>query len=359
MADPSGRFGLNVAEAQAPIAGKPVRAALDALEGAWRAAGGRERRLTFGPISVRLRIAGDALDAALMPAVAHALSSGAGDDPVIYAVDARAAGLGPPPRAWPLPERGRDDLAHQHFDDASGFAMLADISRGIWRYGDLRAGRLGYLVEDAATLPDWDLAAPFRHELDWIARGHGMQLSHAAAIGQGGRGILLTGPGGSGKSTTAAAAAMSGWQIAAEDFVLIDDNEAPTAYAAFDTLKLGDFGLALSDRLPPAVANPDRTGEEKARIHMGALPGAAFVPRLSICALAVARVSGAERTVIRPIGKGEAMRALAPSTIFLMKVGREATFRRLVRIVDRLPTYAVDLGRDPTEAATALKTLCP
>lgn len=337
-------------------AAAPVRAALDAMDSAWRATGGRERRLTLGPLSVRLRIAGDALDAALTPAIAHALSEGPADA-VIYAVDAAATGMPPPPRAWPLPALGRDDLAHQHFDPETGLAMLADISRGLWRYGDLAAGRLGFLVGDAAALPDWDLAAPFRHEIDWLARAQGIQLSHSAAIGRGGRGILLTGPGGSGKSTTAAAAALSGWQIAAEDFVLIEDAETPVAHAAFDTLKLGDFGLSLSARLSGAVANPGRTPDEKARIHMRALPGVDFVPRLSIGALAVARVSGAPRTTIRPIGKGEAMRALAPSTIFLLKVGREDAFRRLVRIVGRLPTYAVDLGRDPLEAAEALQAL--
>lgn len=342
------------------LAEKAVASGLDALDAAWaRASERREEGLRFGPLGLRLRIGGGRLAGALLPAVSHARGGPVPrDHPLLTAVDLAADGAALPHGRWPLPVRSRDDLAHQYHEAAADLSLLADLGRGLWRYGSGGEGRYGFAVRDGAALPDWDEGAPFRHEIDWIARRHGLQLAHTAAIGLGGFGILLTGPGGSGKSTTTAAAALSGWQVAGEDFTLLEPGAPPLAHMVYDTMKLGPFGLSLDPALESAVVNPARSGEEKARLHLSTLRPDAMAGSLRIGALVVARVSGEARSILTPIGRAEAMRALAPSTIFLLKVGREAVFRRLGALVSGLPCYRIDLGRDPLEAVRALEPLC-
>ncbi|MEO0999717.1 MAG: ATP-binding cassette domain-containing protein, partial [Pseudomonadota bacterium] len=178
-------------------------ATLDRIEARWRGAGGAVRHYRFGPLELSVRGLGDALGRALAPAIAHAeVAEAPAGGARAYAVDGRAFPELAPPPDWPWPGRAPDDQLGQYDGGAEGAAILADLYHGVWSLGQPAQGRHAYLLGRAAGPPDWDVAAPFRGPLDWAAGRVGMQLCHSAAIGLGGRGVLLTGPGGSGKSTT-------------------------------------------------------------------------------------------------------------------------------------------------------------
>ena len=61
------------------------------------------------------------------------------------------------------------------------------------------------MLEDASRLPPWERACPLRALLTWWAAPERLLMAHGAAVGSGEGALLLAGPGGSGKSTTALA----------------------------------------------------------------------------------------------------------------------------------------------------------
>ena len=55
----------------------------------------------------------------------------------------------------------------------------------------------------------------------------------------------------------------------------------------------------------------------------------------------------------------DALRALAPSTVFQHFVGGAAAFTPLARVLRRLPCYRLTLGPQPTQAVAMLASLFP
>lgn len=240
-----------------------------------------------------------------------------------------------------------------HWDPFYRIALVTDETRGIWEMYDGSTRRGLYWVRSAAELPEWEYGAPLRRLIQWHAREGGAQLLHSAAVETGGKGLLLTGPGGSGKSTTTAAFAMAGARIIGEDFVLVDQAVGPVVHPVFDTLKLTGSALRLFPELLARAANADRP-QEKMRIHLTGREGLRFGGPARIEAICALRLRHAPGTLIAPLDKAAMVRALAPSTMFLLRAGMKETFECIAPLVNALPCYSVALGTDPMEAAATI-----
>lgn len=79
----------------------------------------------------------------------------------------------------------------------------------------------------------------------------------------------------------------------------------------------------------------------------------AFVRQLRVKAILLPRTDGGAATTIIPATVGEAMRALVPTTICLIRGGEAETIRKSTAFLRRLPAYHCRLGSDPREAAAA------
>jgi len=95
-----------------------------------------------------------------------------------------------------------------------------------------------FWLPDAKKLPFWERAAPFRILLHWWSRSFGGQICHAAAVGRDGRGVLLVGRGGSGKSTTAIACVDAGMEYVGDDYVLLTRDDEPLAHSLYNSAKI-------------------------------------------------------------------------------------------------------------------------
>jgi hypothetical protein len=74
--------------------------------------------------------------------------------------------------------------------------------------------------------------------------------------------------------------------------------------------------------------------------------------------LALPRVSGATETRFRPASKAEALLALIPDSLFapIPRPGSRG-FQRLARLVEQVPSYSLELGRDLTQIADRVEEL--
>jgi hypothetical protein len=307
----------------------------------------------FGPIRLGLQVAGGRYAARLTRAIGFAAAEAAPESLRIVALDGVASGLGAPPD-WHFPVTRQSHLERLHERPDLGLTLRFDPGTQTWRVLSAHRRLAAIWTADAALLPEWEDSAPLRDVLHWHAASSGPALMlHAAAIGPGSAGVLLAGPGGSGKSTTTAAAVRAGWLTTGDDFVLIDPG-GPRAHGLYDSIKLGPESLDLVPEFRAAIGNPDRPADQKARIHLGEAWPERYARALDLKALLLPVVTGAARSRILPAGPGEGMRALVPTTVFLLRGASASVMTKSTALLRRLPSYRLELGRDPAEAVAAI-----
>lgn len=214
-----------------------------------------------------------------------------------------------------------------------------------WQFHDLQGRRGVQLMAGADGCPPWDLGAPLRSFLHWEYAARGMRLTHAATLGIAGKGVLLAGAGGAGKSGTVVAGMLAGLETVGDDYVLAElDGDRTVARPLFDTLKQDRVGferLGLRQRLPdPGALN----WQGKYQFKVQQLCPGGMAEQLEIVALLVPRISGDTHSAITPISRRDALMALAPSGIAQMPGERESGFRFFGELTRRLPCHGLSLG---------------
>ena len=320
---------------------------------------GVERRFRLGPLTLRLRSCGPALDPVVLPVLRHAEAAwpvAESGTITVYAVSHADDGFQAPPDEWPFAPDEADAVARIVWDRQAGIALVSDESRGIWHLHDMAAATGVYWVRAAADLPIWEYGSPLRHHLHWGALATGQAMLHSAVVGENGVGVMLAGPGGSGKSTLTAAAISAGMQTTGDDMVLVSPSGTNwLSHPLFDGMKLTGMAESLFSGFAAKASNRARQPGEKALIAINAAMPEALVPALPVKAIVSCRLSGAARSVIRPASRFETIRALSPSTSKILRTAHDEVFRQAAELSRSLPCHEFLIGGDPTEAVTVLR----
>lgn len=322
---------------------------------AWREFGGEERYYCFGPVTLCVRHIGAALVDTVSPAIRHAMvSKQSSVNGTVYALDAKSLHLRRPPETWPFSTNTYQEHQRIYWDTESGLALNSDESRGIWQLFNLHNCDGLYWVDDETTLPSWEAGSPLRIFLHWLTWNNNCQLIHAAGLEWQGRGILLTGPGGSGKSTTTAAAVGAGWNMVGDDFVLVSDGCKPVAHCIYDTIKLTRESLGKLPNIADSAINAPVDAVEKFRVHLSDRYRQRLVGKIAIDTLFTLNIAGAHKTCILPASKASVMAALAPTTMFMLKMGMKESFHKMTGLVNQMQCYSVQMSTDPCEVAASM-----
>jgi hypothetical protein len=150
-------------------------------------------------------------------------------------------------RVWTLSDGA---LFHLHYRDGIDFVVDRDGTE-IWgTWSDTLT------VEDASTY----LLGPV---LGLVLRLRGITCLHASAIDVGGHAIAVIGPPGSGKSTTAAIFATSGYRVLSDDVVALGDHgSAFLAQPSYPRLGLWSDSVATLFGSPDALPQQTPTWEK-------------------------------------------------------------------------------------------------
>jgi len=345
-----------------PAAEADQLAFFDALSEGFRRAAGAvgivERDYGIAGFRVRLRFAGSALIPVIAPALAHLEIAPEGSpDFTIELFDSRSTAT----RLPFLADRLVDLIRLRWWEHLEGRRELKGLNgpriRSVFHLGPdivstLDTARDGavYWVDDAASIPYYETGYPLSVLLNWWLARRGRYFVHAAAIGLEQGGVLLTGKGGSGKSTTTLACLMSDLAIAGDDYAAVDP-EASRAYSLYNTVKLK--ALRDVERFPGltgCVSNLDRVedGEqgEKAMIFLHRHFPQKLLGSMPLRAILVPRIVDRPETVIAPASAALAFKALAPSTVFQLPGNAHEAFQGLVQMIRRIPSYEIALGSD-------------
>lgn len=360
--------------AEADLAGEYLGQLLERYEQAAAAIGGAGvLDLEMAGLRLRLRYAGEGLREELLAPFEH-LAGGEADDPdlTISLFDIASSGIEAPPPPWePITAApGTNPVARLR--SARACVLAAAGSRGLTAALPAQ-GIAVFHLPDAAAIPASERAAPIREALQLLMGARGRLMTHAGAVGREGCGVLLVGRGGSGKSTLALSCAIAGMEIVADDYVLLEPGPL-TAHAMQSTAKLTEDSAARlrvpAGAIDAAGFEPTLEGPAKALIDLRALASRVLKRQLEIRAIvapvlrpsvtaniAVGDGLVGEESVMRPISAGEALRAVAPSTIVQAGFGGGGSLATLADLVRRVPAYALELSPDPVANAAAVDRL--
>jgi hypothetical protein len=227
------------------------------------------------------------------------------------------------------------DRIYTAFQHGSGAVSVLDTERN-----------LAVFWAPDPRLTYWEYGSPLRSILHWWLLSRGLQLVHAAAVGNSNGGVLIGGKGGSGKSTTALTCLESPLFYVGDDYTLLELDSAPVVHSLYNSAKLNSDHVQRFPSLLPKIANPDRLAEEKALLFVNEHDRAKVAARLPVKAILLPRVTGRPETRLKRVSVAMTLAALAPSTIFqLPRAGGEA-FKFLAAFARGLPCFSLEAGTD-------------
>jgi hypothetical protein len=301
-----------------------------------------EQHYSIAGLVARFEIAGRASDERLTRAFGHLqLPVQQHVDLTICAWDSVGTGTKMVPPPWTESDYGsrgeirlyNNERFRTAFDQGTSALSMIDHERGLALFW----------TRDAQELPSYESGAPFRTILNWWAERNDLVLVHCGAIGTERGAAILAGPGGSGKSTTALLCAQAGWNYLADDYCLLQVAEPSRVFSLYNSAKLGHDQLSQFKTLAGKSAAMDG---DKHLFFLNDIWQKRLTRSLPSRLLLLPRVSGDRDTLIEPASAGEALRAVAPSTIFQLSGAGQTSFQRLSSFVERIPVRHLNLGRD-------------
>jgi len=307
--------------------------------------GAIDRFYEVGGFTIRLRFAGPALIPFITPALEHLAAMPVPAPTLTICLwDSVSTRTEMPPCPW----TANDYIARAEVRGYSGEHIHTAfyLGSGILHMLDTTLNVALLWIRDASLVPYFESAAPLRPILHWWMGNHGRQLVHGGAVGTSEGGVLLTGKGGSGKSTTALACLHSKLAYAGDDYCLVAIDPVPYAYSLYNSAKLDADGVRRLLHLATAISNADRLDAEKALLFLHECYPERIATGFPVRVILVPRVTGQWETRLTAASPMMALRALAPSTILRLSGAGSKDFQAMAKFVKRVPCYTLELGAD-------------
>jgi hypothetical protein len=163
-------------------------------------------------------------------------------------------------------------------------------------------------------------------------------------VGTSDGGVLLTGRGGSGKSTSTLACLDSNLKYAGDDLMLVD-TAAKMIYSLYNVAKIEAHQLQRFPYFKPLVYNPQALPQEKAQVFVHDYFPEKTIKQIPLKAMILPKFSGKESTHFESSTPAEALKALAPSTIGLFQE-KAVYLKRLTHLSRQVPVFKLHTGTD-------------
>jgi hypothetical protein len=310
-----------------------------------------QTKAAFGPATVKIEVCGTVLASLALDPLRHAaIGAGLPTDFLLVMVDGKETGIDSPSLdRFAALHGGREQRA----DNGPRRSML--VVNEEWDTRCLIDENRRHAIvwfADAARIPEWVVYDQVRNVLHWLSYEGNFGLFHAAALRFEGVGCLIAGKSGSGKSTITAAAIAHGFDTAGDDFVLVESSSVPVAHTIFDTIKLDDKSLARVPQFRPFIRNPERRADEKAIVHLFDADRDRIASGFPLHVILRAQLNGKRHSRIAKTAPADVFRALAPSSLLLLRAQGKQVSANCAALVGRLGTYVFEIGTD-VEAAVA------
>lgn len=341
------------------------KSSLHEFQAAWhRAASGSCHHLCesfyeFAGQRVRLRVVGRQLAQHVDHTFAHLRSDGSGDPALrIDLWDGEASGVGCPTEA-----------------SAEGESICAKIGSGVVTIS--AGGRVfGYRRSSSVTCLDRADGSM----IGWRADGHRLSIEerskpiplllriwyydrnidivHAGLVARGDHGVLIGGHAGSGKSTTALTCLANGFDYLGDDEVGLEwKGGAYVGHSVYGSARLqrGPFNLFCRDGQPELTAG--KSSDEKPLHFAVDLAPQRLRTNVRVCSVALPHITSNRRSHVRRVSAGEALLRLGATSLFNALGLGERVFERLHNLVESVPCYSLELGRDAASTVRCVEQI--
>ena len=203
------------------------------------------------------------------------------------------------------------------------------------------------------AFPAWEPTSPLANFVAWMNEQAGGIMVHAATLAvSNGRGALICGRGGSGKSLLTLAGILSGLESAGDGYVIVAGLDGHFgAWSCSNTAKQTPAGLSLLG----AAGERFRTGPINWQgKHVFAVPEVARDLPLPIDMVILPQI--ANRTAMSEARRGELFRALTETTILQLASDRAKVTSICAGIVRACPSFQFEMGPDIHQNARYLRT---
>lgn len=252
----------------------------------------------------------------------------------------------------PTPSRAMSDGGGYHYsaDERHLTQLQPSISLSFRR----DPARLVAAVNDTDSFPVRQKAKPFSRPLALWLNDSGCHFVHAGLVAHQGRGVLLVGAGGAGKSNTALACLDHGLQFLADDYCILDGRIGHSIYASalLARTDLARYATARTTAVEPVPADDPKTG-----LFLAATERASLRSSVPISAIGVCRVASGPDTHVVEGGRASALLGLAPDSVLLLSTRRRGSFAALSELVEHTRCFELRLGRRTAGIADAVRSL--
>ena len=306
---------------------------------------------------VRLEFAGPQLVPHFLPALSHLVVEAHREADVTFCLwDSESTGVDmiPPPCPWEcFTDRG--DIWGMTSDAVRSAFHWIECSLNLFHVERRQAL---YWVQSDAGLPFWAKASPLRTLFHWWMEQNGKHLLHAAAVGTGDAAILITGKGGSGKSTSALACLEAGMQYVADDYLIVQSDPEARAFSLYSTAKLNSDQVDRFPALRHLVTNEQYLGNEKAVIHLYPERAAQVSRSLPLAAVVTPTFADGEaETTFAPVPREALQRAAAFTTMTQLPHAGRPMHAFIESLIAGLPALTMRLGSNVAAVPDAIRAL--
>ena len=298
--------------------------------------------VSIGSTAVALEVAGSTVADLILPAFAwRAAVEPAARQPAatLFAYDSMS-GAPRPASPWRVGDfLVRDEVVGSGDDDVS---VAYGLESRLLSTFDATTHQGVWWTPDAGGLPSWELTAPLRYQLHWSLGQQQLAFVHAAVVGKDGKGILLVGRGGAGKSTATAACLDNGWEFLADDYCVLECSPVPRAHSVYRYAKLAEPSLAMVPGLRDAVAW-QRPADAKHVLDIAGRRPEQMVRTCELVAVVLPEITSSHELPVEVHGARRA-RDLVASTMFQMASPSTASLGVVADVIESLPAYRVGLN---------------
>jgi hypothetical protein len=191
-----------------------------------------------------------------------------------------------------------------------------------------------------------------------ILKRRGCYSMHAAGFCKDGKAILIPGTSGAGKSTLAITLLRSGFGYLSDDMVFLRKRSDGLEVLGFpEDVDVSDQTISFFPELDFLRTSPKAVAWAKRQVRADGVYGVEMIREARPGAIVIPKISGKERSVIRPIDADEALLEMVSNVLLTEVRSCQSHLNILTELVKQTPCYRLETGRDFDRIPTLFREL--